>query len=78
MTLEIKSKQMKKIKIFQVVVIISLLLFPLAGIAQGPIDPDDVPIDGGLTILAAAGAAYCVKKYRDGRKKRETEGSDLK
>lgn len=26
------------------------------------------PIDGGLGILLAAGAAYGVKKYRDGRK----------
>jgi hypothetical protein len=68
---------MRKLKIFLFVVIISLLVFPLAGIAQGPVDPDDVPIDGGLSILAAAGAAYAVKKYRDGRKKKE-EHEDLK
>lgn len=34
----------------------------------GPPPPNDAPIDGGLTLLLAAGAAYGVKKYRDGRK----------
>jgi len=34
------------------------------------IDPD-VPIDGGLSLLLAAGAAYGDKKFRDGRKKEE-------
>lgn len=33
-------------------------------------DPDVVPVDGGLTILAAAGVAYSVKKLKDYRKKR--------
>ncbi len=33
-------------------------------------DPDaTVPIDGGLSILAAAGVAYSVKKIKDYRKK---------
>ncbi len=38
-------------------------------------DPDndpDVPIDGGLSILIAAGVGYGVKKIRDERKKRTT------
>ena len=33
------------------------------------IDPEDTPVDDGLTLLLAAGAAYGVKKYRDSRKK---------
>ncbi len=34
-------------------------------------DPDaTVPIDGGLSILAAAGVAYSVKKIKDYRKKK--------
>lgn len=35
-----------------------------------PPPPDDpgTPIDGGLSILVAAGAAYGIKKYRDSRK----------
>ena len=35
-------------------------------------DPDaTVPIDGGLSILAAAGVAYGVKKIKEYRKKKE-------
>lgn len=29
----------------------------------------DVPIDGGISLLVAAGAAYGIKKARDSRKK---------
>jgi hypothetical protein len=32
----------------------------------------DVPIDGGISFLIAAGAAYGAKKIRDGRKKKES------
>lgn len=34
---------------------------------------NNIPIDGGASILAAAGVAYGVKKYRDYRKKPEDE-----
>jgi len=47
-----------------------ITLSPFLAMAQ--VDPGcgpDCPIDGGLSILLAAGAAYGVKKYRDGRKK---------
>ena len=33
-----------------------------------PMDPG-VPIDGGVSLLLAAGAAYGVKKYREHKKK---------
>ena len=41
-------------------------------------DPDDptCPIDGGLSLLLAAGAAYGVKKYRSSRKKEEDVEKD--
>lgn len=29
-----------------------------------PVEPNDVPIDGGLSLLIAAGGAYGIKKYR--------------
>lgn len=46
---------------------------PLIGLAQGdPGGDPDAPIDGGLSLLLAAGAAYGVKKYRD-NKKQEAE-----
>jgi len=47
-----------------------ITLSPFFAMAQ--VDPGcgpDCPIDGGLSILLAAGAAYGVKKYRDGKKK---------
>lgn len=44
-----------------------------AVLAQGnppplPFAPTQAPIDGGLSILAAAGGAYAVKKLRDKRR----------
>jgi len=38
----------------------------------GPItDPAGVPIDGGLSLLVAAGAGYIGKKYYDHKKKKQ-------
>ena len=50
-------------------VVVSIL--PFFAMAQDPGGGPDVPIDGGLSLLLAAGAAYGVKKYREGRKKAE-------
>ena len=36
-----------------------------------PTNPSQVPIDGGLGLLAAAGGAYAIKKLRDKRKSEE-------
>ena len=33
-----------------------------------PAEPEQMPIDGGLSILAAIGGGYAVKKLRDNRK----------
>lgn len=64
--------------ISKVTVMLLCILLPLITLAQGPVDPDDTPIDGGLSLLVAAGAAYGVKKYRDARKKDKEPGSDMK
>lgn len=45
-------------------------LLPFLAMAQDPGGGPDAPIDGGLGVLLAAGAAYGVKKYRDARKER--------
>ena len=48
----------------------AISLSPFLAMAQ--VDPGcgpDCPIDGGLSILLAAGAAYGVKKYKDSKKK---------
>ena len=43
----------------------------------GP-DPDtDVPLDGGVSILVAAGIAYGAKKAHDKRKKEKQMNNDL-
>ncbi len=63
---------MKKGNIYLLITIIITMCFPLFTIAQGgglPAAPADVPIDGGLSFLLAAGVGYGIKKYRDGRRK---------
>ncbi|MBX2920433.1 MAG: hypothetical protein KF741_14450 [Ferruginibacter sp.] len=63
-------KQLLK-KCYPAVILLLVLLIPTIVFAQGPPDPNDVPIDGGLSVLLVAGAAYGVKKYRDYKKNGE-------
>ena len=53
--------------------VLFILLFVLPGIVKaqpgGSPDPD-APIDGGISLLVAAGIGYGVKKARDNRKKK--------
>ncbi len=58
------------------VLTIVLFCLPSLVLAQGDpgADPDIVvPVDGGLSILAAAGVAYGVKKIKEYRKKNNKE-----
>ena len=64
---------MKKRYLYTSFIILICLALPLLTLAQGPPDPEDTPIDGGLAMLLAAGAAYGVKKYREGRAEKEAE-----
>lgn len=67
---------MKKPEIFRLLIMICCIALPLLSLAQpGTLDPEDTPIDGGLSLLLAAGVGYGVKKYRDNKKARE-EGSE--
>jgi hypothetical protein len=50
----------------KIITSVSALLFILPLIAQGA--PPATPIDGGLSILLAAGGAYGLKKLKDSRK----------
>jgi hypothetical protein len=68
---------MKKRELTLLLTIICLIAFPTISHAQ-IIDPNDVPIDGGLSLLVAAGAAYGIKKYKDSRKKGEEAEDGLK
>ena len=41
--------------------------------ANNPADPD-LPLDGGVALLIAAGVGYGIKKVRDEQKKRKSTG----
>jgi hypothetical protein len=53
-------------------ILILILLIVIVGDISAqpglPSSPDQAPIDGGLSLLAAGGAAYAMKKLRDKRK----------
>ncbi len=58
---------MKKILNIQVLVLIAVLLLPAIIHAQpgfGDDVVDDVPVDGGLSLLVAAGIGYGAKKLK--------------
>ncbi len=63
----------KKIQFFTITfaVVMALCFIPQLSIAQigNPADDPDLPIDGGVTVLIAAGIGYGIKKIRDERKK---------
>ena len=60
--------------LYAVVSLSMLLSLPSLALAQGaPTDPSDVPIDGGLSLLLAAGLAYGGKKAYDARKKQKND-----
>lgn len=57
------------IKITSLLIVLFISSLPLLA-QDGFGDPgDDVPVDGGLTLLAAAGIGYGAKKLREKRKK---------
>lgn len=64
---------MKRRDVYITLLMLLCIAIPMVTLAQGPPDPEDTPIDGGLSLLLAAGAAYGVKKYRDIKKVKEEE-----
>jgi len=53
------------------ILLVIMIGLPMLVHAQpDPGDNPDAPIDGGLSLLVAAGVGYGVKKVREGRKKR--------
>jgi len=68
-----KNLKIKRKELFRLVMIVCCLALPMICLAQGPVDPEDTPIDGGIWVLLAAGAAYGLKKYKDARKLRGEE-----
>ncbi len=66
---------MKK-QILYIIVTIGLFFTEFATAQPGFPGPSQAPIDGGLSLLAAAGGAYAIKKLRDKNKGKE-ENIDL-
>ena len=62
---------MKKLSTIQIITILAILFLPSLLHAQPGFgdDVNDVPIDGGLSLLVAAGVGYGAKKLREKRKK---------
>ncbi|MEQ9308661.1 MAG: hypothetical protein RLN90_04350 [Balneolaceae bacterium] len=59
-----------KFLLYTLITLTILLLVTAVTMAQPglPSAPSQAPIDGGLTLLAAAGGAYAIKKLRDKKK----------
>jgi len=70
MKTNVKTRIEVIIKIIFLFILFSLPVLALAEqqIEPPPVDPVDTPIDGGLSVLLAAGAAYGVKRMRKGAK----------
>lgn len=61
-----------KTKFLRVIGVLTITMFiAMPVMAQDDFDEpeNDIPIDGGITLLLAAGAGYGAKKLRDNRKK---------
>jgi hypothetical protein len=59
------TAKIKSSKILPVLLALAGIALPVISLAQAsPPDPNDVPPDGGLSLLLAAGSAYGIKKYR--------------
>ncbi|CAN5560187.1 hypothetical protein BH11BAC3_BH11BAC3_34820 [soil metagenome] len=56
---------------------LTISLLPSAAWAQtnpaDPMDDPDLPIDGGVSLLIAAGVGYGIKKYKDERNKKQQQ-----
>lgn len=60
-----------KTYIYKILFVVPVLMaFVVPVMADGPGGPPvSTPIDGGLSLLLAAGGAYGIKKIRDSRRK---------
>jgi hypothetical protein len=63
-------KRQTKVVIFTGVLIMLLNVLPTTLKAQvpDPLGDVDAPIDGGVSLLVAAGIGYGIKKHKDNRK----------
>jgi hypothetical protein len=61
-------------KYFPVLIVLAIVFLPLLSIAQPGFgdDVDDVPVDGGLSLLIASGIGYGVNKLKNKKNQRTT------
>lgn len=59
----------KLLRVIGVLAIIMLIALPVIAQDNFPEPEDDIPIDGGITLLLAAGAGYGAKKLKEKRRK---------
>jgi hypothetical protein len=65
---------MKKLKCsFAIMMAVLFFSLPLMVHAQDPGDNPDAPLDGGVSILIAAGVGYGAKKMQEARKRRNKD-----
>lgn len=59
-----------KFNTITILILLMLFVLPAVAIAQPGFgdDVDDVPVDGGLSLLVAAGIGYGIKKVKQSRK----------
>ena len=62
-----KPNNIKSKIAFPLISMLCFIMVPMLSFAQGPPDPGDTPIDGGLSFLVAVGVGYGIKKYRNHR-----------
>ncbi len=67
-------KNVSKTFLYAMGLIAITLILPMALFAQTLADPDS-PIDGGLSLLIAAGIGYGAKKVHDNKKKKQAENN---
>ena len=60
-----------KNKIINLALLTVCFLIPVLPLMAQPTPPPSAPVDGGLSLLIAAGAGYGVKKIREKRKKQQ-------
>jgi hypothetical protein len=66
---------MKKLQYgFAIMVMFLLMSLPVLAQLGDPGDDPDAPIDGGVSLLVAAGIGYGAKKVYEARKKRKEAG----
>jgi hypothetical protein len=67
---KIMKKILKRITFLGLLLAFQYVAFAQGGPTPDPVETNSVPVDGGLSLFAAAGLAYGAKKVWDNRKEK--------